>query len=314
MRSKRLPSQRVYGFTLPEIAVSSAVLAFLVILAGHFLNDAERTSRILRARATSDNHARQVFDRIAIDFAGMVQRRDVDAFFSKQEGNDKMFFYSKVPAYYSRDPAGSERSPLALVGYRINSKLQLERLGKGLTWDGDPTNTSKGGMNFLSYPTTGPRGRPLFETTIAGLWKKTVGSPPDFDGTDSDYHVLSTHVCRLEFSFLRRTTEGLSRIHSTIPFEENKRNASGLQDISAILVTIALSESHDPGSEISSAQLLAALPSPTKADLQTDRPQLVKTFWERRIKSESFEHDPGIPKRAIRALRIYERTFLLNHR
>ena len=54
-------------------------------------------------------------------------------------GNDRIAFYSAVPGYY---PATGSQSPVSLVAYRVNSASgttafnKLERLGKGLVWNG----------------------------------------------------------------------------------------------------------------------------------------------------------------------------------
>ena len=98
----------------------------------------------------ADSQARQLLDRIAIDFAQMVKRSDVD-FLAKgtlapnsvggpMVGNDQIAFYSAVPGYY---PSTGLQSPVSLVAYRVNSTSnKMERLGKGLVWNAvSPTDT-----------------------------------------------------------------------------------------------------------------------------------------------------------------------------
>ena len=58
----------------------------------------------------SDSEAREVFDRMAIDFAQMVKRSDVYYLSARHRdqtraggtmaGNDQIAFYSTVPGYY----------------------------------------------------------------------------------------------------------------------------------------------------------------------------------------------------------------------
>ena len=95
----------------------------------------------------TDSQARQLLDRMAIDFAQLVKRIDVD-FFGKGTapsaptnmfGNDRIAFYSGVPGYY---PTSSYQSPVSLVAYRVNSDVsssaynKMQRMGKGLVWNG----------------------------------------------------------------------------------------------------------------------------------------------------------------------------------
>ena len=59
-------------------------------------------------------------------------------------GNDQIAFYSGVPGYY---PLTGSQSPVSLVAYRVNSNPssssynKMERLGKGLVWNGVSTIT-----------------------------------------------------------------------------------------------------------------------------------------------------------------------------
>src|SRR5262249_51333646 len=95
--------------------------------------------------------ARQLLDRMVIDFAQMIKRSDVDYYVKSswfatgsptpgptgvrtllQPGNDKIAFYSGVPGYY---PFTGSPSPLSLVAYRVNGQNQLERMGKALLWN-----------------------------------------------------------------------------------------------------------------------------------------------------------------------------------
>src|SRR5207249_2617569 len=74
----------------------------------------------------ADSQARQVLDRMAIDFAQMVKRSDVDYYVKSsatsplrsvpQAGNDQIAFYSGVPGYY---PTTGSQSPVSLVAYRV---------------------------------------------------------------------------------------------------------------------------------------------------------------------------------------------------
>src|SRR5947209_17420518 len=138
-----------HAFTLAELLVSIIVLALLVLFVSSLVNSAATITTLGNKRMDADTQARQLLDRMAIDFAQMVKRDDVD-FFAKgtvapksvggaMTGNDQIAFYSAVPGYY---PSTGSQSPVSLVAYRINSNStsssynKLERMGKGLVWSG----------------------------------------------------------------------------------------------------------------------------------------------------------------------------------
>src|ERR1700720_2005678 len=66
------------GFTLAELLVSVGVLVLLVLLATQLLNSAATITILGHKRMDADSQTRQLFDRMAIDFAQMVKRSDVD--------------------------------------------------------------------------------------------------------------------------------------------------------------------------------------------------------------------------------------------
>src|SRR6266550_2242224 len=155
------PTQRRHAaFTLVELLVATGVLVLLVLLATQLLNTAATVTTLGHKQMDADGQARQLLDRMAIDFAQMVKRSDVDYYLKSsrfasgtppppppppvitgvrtllQPGNDQIAFYSAVPGYY---PTGSQ-SPVSLVAYRVNSNSasssynKMERFGKGLVW------------------------------------------------------------------------------------------------------------------------------------------------------------------------------------
>src|SRR2546423_5307791 len=147
------------GFTLAELLVSVGVLVLLVLLATQLLNSAATLTTLGHKQMDADSQARQLLDRMAIDFAQMVKRSDVDYYVKSswfasgtpppppgvtavrtllQPGNDQIAFYSTVPGYY---PLTGAQSPVSLVAYRVNatstssSYNKTERLGRGLVWN-----------------------------------------------------------------------------------------------------------------------------------------------------------------------------------
>jgi hypothetical protein len=98
------------AFTLAELLISVGVLVLLVLLATQLLNSAATITILGHKQMDADSQARQVLDRMAIDFAQLVKRSDVD-FWAKgtvapnsvggaMAGNDQITFYSSVPGYY----------------------------------------------------------------------------------------------------------------------------------------------------------------------------------------------------------------------
>src|SRR5438067_10460227 len=131
---KRRPSSS--AFTLIELLVSIGVLAMLVVLVGRLMSSATLAISQSGKKMDSDSQVRIIFDRMANDFGAIVRRQDVDYIFAKQNGNDTMYFFSEAAKYFDSSVSDSAKSSLALVGYRVNPSFQLERLSRGLTWDG----------------------------------------------------------------------------------------------------------------------------------------------------------------------------------
>ena len=100
------------AFTLAELLVSMGVLVLLVLLFTQLLNSAATTMTLGNKRMDADSQARQLLDRMAIDFAQMLKRTDVSYYLKTvanpqtavtQGGNpnDQTAFFSAVPGYYS---------------------------------------------------------------------------------------------------------------------------------------------------------------------------------------------------------------------
>src|SRR5437763_8060567 len=145
------------AFTLVVLLVSILIIGLIAVVAAQFMSIASAISRTCQKHVSTDTQARVVLDRMALDFAQMLKRIDVDYYVKQpngytghgnghgwghhlngQLGSDQIAFFSQVPGYY---PSGAQ-SPVSLVAYRINSSpslpsyLKLERMGKGLLWNG----------------------------------------------------------------------------------------------------------------------------------------------------------------------------------
>jgi hypothetical protein len=145
-----------------------------------------------------------------------------------------MFFYSEAPAYFNSEttglfpaPGGGQPDPkssVALIGYSISTGLSdagtagtgggaiapppycLQRLSKGLTWDGQYPSNSPGGILFLTFNPGNVNNStmtPLEGSTLSlnKFTSSAVGSAPAYSGTDQGFDTLGSQVFRMEFCF-----------------------------------------------------------------------------------------------------------------
>jgi len=224
----RRPSVSDPAFTLIEMLVSISVLALLIGLVAQLINSAGSLTLMSGKHLDADSQARLCFDRMAVDFAQMVRRSDVDCYLktsgSAQSGNDQITFFSEVPGYY---PTAGSPSSRCLVSYRVNSIPgsndfnSMERLGKGLVWNSDSTTTVP--MVFLPQ-------------TITATWPATV-TP---SGTDTDYESIGSSIFRFEYYYVLK-----SGTLSATPWNTAAGSTSlnGWQDVAGIGVAIAVIDS-----------------------------------------------------------------------
>jgi prepilin-type N-terminal cleavage/methylation domain-containing protein len=283
------------GFTLAELLVTVSVLALLVLLFTQLLNSAATITTLGHKQMDADSQARQLLDRMAIDFAQMVKRNDVDLFAKgtaapnsvggAMAGNDRIAFYSTVPGYY---PSTGSQSPVSLVAYRINSLSgatafnKMERLGKGLVWNAVSTTDTP--VVFLPL-TIGPS-----VTSVVGTWPAAVSST--LADPDGNYEIIGPQVFRFEYCYL--LTDG-SR--SILP-----GNISGMAAIVADIAVI------DPKSKalLTDAQVttLGAGLSDYTAGMV---PGQLRANWQTYLDGIT-----SLPRPAISGIRLYERYFYLS--
>jgi prepilin-type N-terminal cleavage/methylation domain-containing protein len=308
----------IRAFTLVEMMVSMAVLVLLVLLVAQIMNGATKTTGSSRQRLDADSEARMVFDRMATDFAGMVNRKDVDFIFRRdRNGNGAAYFFSMAPAVNSGGTLANLDST-ALIGYRINSKYQIERFAKSLEWN----QPAPGGMVFLSYLQPLVAGSPT-PTPQPGstLTDSAFGSLIAEGSTDKAYHVLGENVFRLEFSFLLKpfVQAGVlqpavysdkpfnaTRTTSTSPYTNSGVNSGvGLTDVQAIVVTIALVDGKSHNLVTNPSQFSNAV-SAFSANAASG--ELPAAKWQDNISSLS----GGLPQIVASQVRVYQRVFFLN--
>ncbi|HEY8898827.1 MAG TPA: hypothetical protein VIM61_00230 [Chthoniobacterales bacterium] len=303
------------AFTLLEMMAAMAVLIMLVVLVAQIMNGATRTTGSSRQRLSADAEARMIFDRMAADFAGMVNRKDVDFLFKKNAGNDSAFFFSMAPALSPANPALTD--PVALVGYRIGEDFKLERLGQGLSWN----EPAPDGIVFLTFPALTP---PRVPTTPPDAIPGSTLKSSSFDSyltpgpraAGSPFHVLGPNVLRLEFSFLLAGV-GKDAVYSAPYNKTNAGNFSGgdfdnhkglgLNDVQAIIVTIVVMDAKSRAllSEAQVGELGGKFPDAADSSDKT-----LAEEWEGKIRE--LVESGGIPKSAAAQIRVYQRMFFLN--
>src|SRR6266404_2590804 len=229
---------RSRGFTLVELVVTVGVLVLLVFLATQLLNSAATVTTLAHKQMDADAQTRQLLDRMALDFAQMVKRSDVDYYVKAswfvsgsppaplgvtgvrtllQPGNDVIAFYSNVPGYY---PTPSYQSPVSLVAYRVYKPSttpspcpncnKLERMGKGLLWNA--VTPSPAPVVFMPMPIASAVPAPELPPTPAPCGPTptptaTASPTPAWSeiastGSWSDSEVIGPQVFRFEYYYL----------------------------------------------------------------------------------------------------------------
>lgn len=296
MMFNRLPLRsarfgRCRAFTLAELLVTVGVLVVLVLLFTQLLNSSVTITTLGHKQMDADSQAREVLDRMAIDFAQMIKRSDVDYYLKSssnpQSGNDQLAFFTAVPGYYptvpTPAPTYTQKSPLSLVSYRINSDstsasyTKMERMGKGLAWNG----VSSGWVPIVFLP-----------QTISGVpsWAAAVStSLPDPGGA---YEVIGPQVFRFEYCYL--ATNGSLSI--TPP---------SISSMAAIIVDIAVIDSKSKVL-LTNAQItsLAGQLVDYSANMV---PGQLRTNWQNTLNGIT-----TLPRPSISGIRLYERFFYLS--
>ncbi len=294
-QAARLPLQRrgIAGFTLAELLVSVGVLVLLVLLFTQLLNSAATITALGHKQMDADSQARQLLDRMAVDFAQMVKRSDVD-YFAKgtaapnsvggtMDGNDQIAFYSAVPGYYPSGSSTGSQSPVSLVAYRVKSQNKLERLGKGLVWNGVSSTDTP--VVFL----------PLL---ISNIWPYATNQSPD-PSSPSAYEIMGPQVFRFEYCYLLKANGTLS---ITPPGD--------IAGIAAIIADIAVIDSKSK--VLLTDADIATFATPGGANFLSDyssgmAPGQLRAQWQNTLNGIT-----SLPRPALSGIRLYERFFYLS--
>ncbi len=315
------------GFTLIELLVSVSVLVLLVFLATQLLKGTATITTLGNKQMDADSQARQLLDRMAIDFAQMVKRSDVDYYVKSsaasplrsvlQPGNDQIAFYSAVPGYY---PTSSNQSPVSLVAYRVNSDStsfaydKTERMGKGLLWNAAAPTPAP--VVFIPIPLASPipvgeMPSPTPNPLPTPAWPEASNATTSW----SDSEVIGPQVFRFEYYYLLKNGS-----FSDTPWISPHNSVSGLQDVSAIVVDIAVIDPTSKAlvSDCLLAKLNGAPPPPScnqsqrVAALVDYAPGMAPGQLLANWRSVIDANTAGLPQSPVSGIRLYERFIYLS--
>jgi prepilin-type N-terminal cleavage/methylation domain-containing protein len=217
------------GFTLAELLVSIVVVVIIVLMGTQLMTSTTAITRTAHRYADTDTQARVVFDRMALDFAQMLKRTDVDYYVKQRaaynghgnghgwgqgkngdKGSDQIAFFSAVPGYYPSGYSVGQQSPISLVAYRVTESNsndpaygRLVRMAKGLGWNALDSNPNSNSTN-TPYPIV------FLPQTIAGVgrpWVAAINNSSNCNNSinnscDQDYEVIGPGVFRFEYYYL----------------------------------------------------------------------------------------------------------------
>lgn len=291
-----------------------AVLTLLMVLITTLLNTTSIVTGAGNKHMDADGAARALLDRVAVDIGAMVRRSDVDYYLkgrpaaNGQPGNDQIAFYSEVAGYYPTTTT-TLQSPISLVAYRLNdTSLRIERLGKGLLWNGASTSSTP--VVFLPVPMASPLPSPLPSPMPAPIPAPAWPQAGNMDA-DQDYEAIGPQIFRMEYYYVLRGQDVSTNpsILSDTPWDPRpplqSNSVSGLRDVAAIGMVIAVI---DPKTRalVTDAQL-KTLSQGMKdfAPTTMSKPGDLEAQWQAALDASS------LPKFTSSAIRIYGRTFLL---
>lgn len=301
------------AFSIVELLVSVVVLGILMFLVGHLFNGATLATDSANKHMDSDTEARALFERMAIDFAQMLKRADIDYYLkdsnNPQTGsgagmNDQIAFFSRVPGNLASTVASNAKSPVSLVSYRIEpAPIKLQRLGLGLLWDGKPPEGLVFTSNSLSSGTT----------TISTHWPAATNTM-----ADPNYEIVGPDVFRMEYYYVLKspvTSAGTPRMDqntplasqlSAVPWDTRipgHTSVEGLRDVAAIIIAIAVI---DPKSRVVADEAQLEDLAQTLEDFSGNmNPGDLEESWRASVDSQ---HTSRLPASAIR---FYSRCFFL---
>jgi competence protein ComGC len=253
------------AFTLAELLVSVFVVTIIILMVTQLMTSATAITRTGNKHVDTDTQSRVVFDRMALDFAQMLKRTDVDYYLKQRtgynghgnghgwgrghngdQGSDQMAFFSQVPGYYPAGYVSGQQSPISLVAYRVNESsssnpayVKLERMAKGLVWNTVDTNTNQ---NTAKYPIVF---LPQTMALIGRPWAPAINNDNNANNSvDQDYEIIGPGVFRFEYYYLLKNGRVTDWPWDSSDFPGqltiNTPQNLGLSQVEAIAVSIAV--------------------------------------------------------------------------
>ena len=337
---------RSRGFTLAELLVSVFVVTIIILMVTQLMTSATAITRTGNKHVDTDTQARVVFDRMALDFAQMLKRTDVDYYVKQRTGynghgnghgwgrghngdlgSDQMAFFTQVPGYYPDGYVSGQQSSISLVAYRVNESsssnpayVKLERMAKGLVWNAVDTNTNQ---NTAKYPIVF---LPQTMALIGRPWAPAINNDNNANNSiDADYEVIGPGVFRLEYYYLlkngRVTDWPWDRSDFPDQLTINSPQNLGLSQVEAIAVSIAVIDpaAHALVNAVSPDRLLdiaADMADFKNANGRGNGAQKIGDLeyqWKTVVESiASTGQTPSglpVPQEAAKSIRIYNRYF-----
>ena len=284
-----------------------AVLAMLLIILVQMFGITGKLTSSSQKRMDSERAGREALGILGDDLKKMIVRpyADLDVVLAKRSGNDRMFFYAQVPGFST---GSNPVCPISLVGHRINSRWQLERLSKGLRWSGVGESPVFLALNGSTNASSG--------STLPGAWPSEIGTAPDYEGTSADYQVSSGEVFRLEFCLMGQDGKFFLPSATWRAWEDDDADGTpNLKEIKAVVVAIAVLDAKSRLLVRDMGALAAALPDPTAAQLGStppEQPELMASVWKKALESSGFAATAGVPPQVAANVRVYQSIFVLN--
>jgi competence protein ComGC len=268
--------RQVAGFTLVELLVSVFVLAIIIFMVAQLTSSTTAISRTGNKQIDTDTQARAVFDRMALDFAQMLKRTDIDYYVKQRSGynghgnghgwgqghhgdlgSDQIAFFSQVPGYYPAGYNPGQQSPISLVAYRVTESNtndpaygRLVRMAKGLLWNGvDNGNNAPYPIVFspgqlADCGSSGSCPCPAISGPWADPWSAAICNDNHNASEDADYEVIGPGVFRFEYYYLlkngRVTDWPWDRWDFPSQVSITSPQQIGLSEVESIAVTIAV--------------------------------------------------------------------------
>jgi len=304
------------AFTIVEMLVAFVVLFIVVVLVAQLMDASTTTIRASTKHTETDSEARLLFDRMGVDFAKLLTRSDVDLSGFKQPlyhlpvaygstvfpenlqtGNDRFAFYSETTGYCPALLKGSNKAPITLVAYMVDTDPYtqipvLRRMSKGLGWDPDPGGAWK---SFNCLP-----------VTLAQQWGDLFGA-----NYQTDFQTVGRLVFRIETTYLLKGNTAHSASLSITPWDTTTTPPhdwnNGFKDVAAIVVTIAVLDSKARTIVKNFSTLTSASLFPDAVD-NSD----IAEAWTAIINAPDFASKANIPLLAASGVRVYQRYFYLD--